>query len=615
MVVWIKRTGSNTDKEDFYLLYYSWSGTAKSVKYKGKNGSCTSTGGYTDEESDIRQALDGNECGTNTPAKQIAEGMWREKKTYGSWTRMSVPIYYINNDVPQKMNLIFSASNYPNFRANSGLYSGNSLYVDDVELVYSSKIQKLFVGGIEWKGFDPNSEAVQYYALGETATEIPTIEAKRGLGSLTNARGTTVNFAGRTLSGSEITITKGNLTDQPTTIVVKSEDGKSTTTYKIQFQKAASSNAKLAGISYVYGTDTTLIPGFSPTKYNYEVELPYGTKKAPVIVAELQEDKQTVAITQPGSVTGSATIKVTAANGTATQTYTLNFKVGLLSDNELQDILVNGKSVPGFTPSQTVYKVSLPVTTTEMPTVTTVSKPEYGNDQTVVHTKPSVIDGGVYQLSVTTPGNKIAKVYKLNFKLEKSSYSYLKDLKVEGGYIAEFQPNNFTYYINLPMGTTSLPKITYTMGDEFQTVSVSELGAGVVDGTVRITVTAGNGDQSVYKLVFSTEKSDISTLNGIKIGGVALEGFSPEVTSYSYQLPVGTETLPEIEPILGDQYQTYAITTAGLNGKTRITVTAGDGSTTIYIIAFSVNAYTDNTLAGIFLNGVLIDGWRRMNTG
>ena len=220
LVVWIKRTGSNTDKEDFYLLYYSWSGTAKGTKYKGKNGSCTSTGGYTDEESDVRQALNGNECGTNTMAKQIAEGMWREKKTYGSWTRMSVPIYYMNSDAPQKMNLIFSASNYPNFRANSGLYAGNSLYVDDVEMVYSSKIQKLYIGEVEWKGFDPNSSEVQVYSLGESATSIPSIEAVRGVGSITNARGTTVNFAGRTLSGSEISITKGNLTNQPTVITV-----------------------------------------------------------------------------------------------------------------------------------------------------------------------------------------------------------------------------------------------------------------------------------------------------------------------------------------------------------------------------------------------------------
>ena len=598
MSVWIKRTGNNWNKEDYYLLYYAWVKEAKGTSYKGKNGSCTSHN-ETNEESDIRIAVNGNECKTTVTGEQVCEGMWRERAQYGNWTNIRVPIYYMNNNVPNYMNIIFSASNYPNFRANDGLFAGNSLYVDDVQLIYSSKVQKLFVDGKEWKGFDPNSTDIQYYSLGETATTIPAIEAKRGAGSITNARGETTPFAGRQLSGNEITITYGNLTDQPTTIVVRAEDGSSTTTYRIQFQKAASSNAKLAGIT-INGEPLT---GFSATKYNYNVDLPYGTTAAPVVAAEKQEDAQTIAITQPTSVNGTATIKVTAANKTTTQTYTIAFKVGLLADNELQDIQVNGKSIPGFNPSQTIYKVSLPVGTTAMPTVTAVSKYPQG-EQTIVHTAPSVIDGGVYQISVTTPGNQIAKVYKLNFKLEASSYTYLQNLQVAGGYIANFQPDNFTYYINLPMGTTAIPAITYTAGDEFQTISVSELGEGVLDGTVRVTVTAGNGDQSVYKLVFSTEKSDVSTLAGIKIGGVDLPGFSPDVTSYNYALPVGTTAVPEILTIPGDEYQKPAvITTAGVNGKTRITVTAGDGSTTIYIIAFSVETFSVNTLASLNVAG------------
>ena len=131
MSVWIKRTGPATHAEDFYLLYYAWSGTAKGSKYKAKNGNCSSPGTQTNEESDIRLALDANECGTDQKANQIAEGMWREKKEYGNWTNIKVPIYYFNNDVPTMMNIIFSASNYPNYRANDGLYKGNSLYVDD----------------------------------------------------------------------------------------------------------------------------------------------------------------------------------------------------------------------------------------------------------------------------------------------------------------------------------------------------------------------------------------------------------------------------------------------------------------------------------------------------
>ena len=120
------------------------------------------------------------------------------------------------------MNVIFSASNYPNFRANSGLYEGNSLYVDDVELIYSSKIHKLYVDGKEWKGFDPNTSDVQIYALGEDADKVPTLEAMRGAGSLTNARGATKSFPGRKLQGSEINIVYGDLDKKPTVITVTS---------------------------------------------------------------------------------------------------------------------------------------------------------------------------------------------------------------------------------------------------------------------------------------------------------------------------------------------------------------------------------------------------------
>ncbi|MBR1878621.1 MAG: hypothetical protein IJ814_06430 [Paludibacteraceae bacterium] len=618
MSVWIKRTGDNWDKEDFYLLYYAWSGQARGDKYKAKNLSCTSVTKY-DEESDIRLALNGNECGTAVKVTQVAEGMWRERKNYGQWTNIRVPIYYMNNTDPTTMNIIFSASNYPNFRANSGLYAGNSLYVDDVEMIYSSKIHKLYIDGKEWKGFDPNSSEVQTYALGENATAVPSIEALRGAGSLTNAAGTTVQFAGRTLSGSEITITKGDLSSKPTTIVVKSEDGKSTTTYKIQFTKAASSNAKLASIS----VNGAVIEGFSPTKYTYNVTLPYGTTAVPVVAAEGQEDGQTIAVTQPTSTAGTAVIKVTAANKTATQTYTLNFSVGQLADNTLRDIRVNGNSIPGFTPSQATYKVSLPVGTSKL-TIEPVSAYEAGA-QTITVTPATLptgeaINGATVQISVTTPGNQTPKVYKLNFRLEASSYTYLKDLQVSGSQIQQcspakdgdlqqiaFTPENMTYYVNLRMGTKQLPQITYTPGDEYQTVKIDTAG---IDGTTRITVTAGNKtDQSVYKIIFSTEKSEISTLAGIKVGGVLIDGFRSDKTTYDYPLPVGTTVLPEIEPVAGDEFQKITVTTNGVNGATRITVTAENGNTTVYVINFSVAAYTDNTLKALYVDGVLIDGW------
>ena len=599
MSVWIKRTGNNTDKEDFYLLYYAWSGTAKSSKYKGKNGSCTSVS-KTNEESDIRIALDGNECGTDQKANQIAEGMWRERKTYGDWTNIKVPIYYFNNDAPTMMNIIFSASNYPNYRANSGLYDGNSLWVDDVSLIYSSKIQKLYIDDKEWKGFDPNNTGEQVYSLGQSATTLPKIEAKRGIGTLTNAHGETANFTGRTLSGKEITITNGEIDGAPTTITVRAEDGSSTTTYKIKFVRAASTNSKLAGLS-VNGEPITT---FNPNTLNYTYELPYGTTDVPVVSADKAEDGQTISITQPTSTTGKATVVVTAADKKTTSTYTIQFAVALLSDNTLKDIKVNGNSVAGFTPTQTIYRVSLPVGTTDMPDVEAVSAYPDGA-QTITHTPPAQVEGGQYQISVTTPGNPVAKVYKLNFKLEASSYTYLTDLQM-GGYITGFQPDVLTYYVNLPLGTTELPKVTYVAGDPYQTITVED---GGLDGTTRVIVTAANGDQSIYKIIVSTEKSDVKTLQNILLDGVPLEGFSPDKVQYNVALPIGTETLPTIEPVASDEYQTINIVLGGVDGTTRITVTAGNGETMVYQITFSVEKATNNTLRMITLDGKDLEGF------
>ena len=604
MSVWIKRTGSNVDKENFYLLYYAWSGTSKGSKYKAKNGSCTSIS-QTNEESDIRLALDANECGTDQKANQIAEGLWYEKKAYGDWTNIRVPIYYFNNEVPTMMNIIFSASNYPNFRANSGLYEGNALYVDDVEMIYSSKIQKLFIGGKEWKGFDPNSTEEQNYSLGRTATTIPDIKAYRGVGSLTNAKGTTVQFSGRELSGGEISITNGSIDGEPSVITVKSEDGKSTTVYKIKFVREASKNAKLNNI-YINGN---AINNFQPGVISYNYQLPYGTQTAPEVTVDKQEDEQTVDITQPNSVNGTATIKVTAADKKTTNTYTINFSVALLSDNTLKDIKVNGVSIAGFTPTQTAYRVSLPTSTNSIPSVEAVSAYPAG-EQTITQTAPTSVadlDGSQHTISVTTPGNQTPKTYRLTYKLEASSYSLLKSLQMGDNLITNFDPNQFTYYVNLPIGSTELPKITYEKGESTQTVTVQE---GGLNGVSKVTVVAGNGfDQSEYKIVVATAKSEISSLNMIYVGGVALEGFDPTKTSYTYTLPIGTTELPAITYDKGDEYQKVNMTTGGINGTTRLVVTAENGSSTIYQITFSVYKATNATLKMIYLDGQPLDGF------
>ena len=592
MSVWIKRVGPNVDKEDFYLLYYAWSGTAKGDKYKAKNGGCSSVS-QTNEESDIRIALDANECGTTQQANQIAEGMWREMKQYGDWTNIRVPIYYFNDDVPEMMSIIFSSSNYPNFRAKDGLYKNNALYVDDVELIYSSKIDKLYIREREWKAFDPNSTEEQVYSVGK-ATEIPAVFGVRGAGSITNARGNTATFPGRKLTNEEFQILQpGTIDGDPMIIQVNATDGSSSMTYKIKFVSAASNNARLADIQ-VNGNN---INGFNAYLNTYNVALPYGTTTVPVVTATAQDAGATVTITQATSTTGTATIHVAAADGTTTNTYTLNFSVAELSDNTLEAIYMDGELVPGFLPTKNNYTISLPLGTTEAPIITWQSAYADG-EQTIALIKNSLEEGA--QITVSVPAAQTTRTYKLTYKIEASSYAYLAGISLNGQPIEDFSPEKTSYSFTLPMGTTTLPNITWTQGDPYQTVTLTE---GGVDGTTRIVVTAAAGNTITYRLNFSTEKSSNNALQGIALDGTPLEGFHPDTLNYTLTLPTGTTTLPVVTYTPGDDYQTVTINTSAATRTIRIVVKAGDGSSRIYTLTFEVEKSANALLKMIYLDG------------
>ena len=593
MSVWIKRTGDNTDIEDFYLLYYAWTGTAKSSSYKNKNGGCTSVSQKTNEESDIRLALNGNECGTDEKATQIAEGMWRERKTYGDWTNIRVPIYYMSDEEPSMMNIIFSASNYPNFRANDSLFEGNSLYVDDVELIYSSKLDELYINERKWNAFDPNSTEEQVYSVGK-ATTIPTISGVRGVGSITNARKTTVKFRGRTLTNDEFQILQqGAIDGDPMIIQVHATDGSSTTTYKIKFVSAASNNARLADIQ-VNGSN---INGFNAYLNTYNVQLPYGTTEVPVVTATAQDAGATVTITQPTSTTGTATIHVAAADGTTTNTYTLHFSIAKLSDNTLQAIYIDGELVPAFSPTKNNYTISLPLGTTTTPTITWQSAYADGA-QTITLTKNTLDEGA--QITVSAPAAQNTRTYKLTYKIEASSYAYLAGISLNGQPIDGFSPEQTNYAITLPIGTTTLPAITWTQGDPYQTVTITE---GGVDGTTRIVVTAAAGNSVTYRLNFSTEKSTNNALQAIALDGTPLEGFHPDTLNYTLTLPAGTTTLPVVTYTPGDDYQTVSVSTSAATNTVRIVVKAGNGASRVYTLTFVIEKSANALLKMIYLDG------------
>ncbi|MFI3296788.1 MAG: hypothetical protein R3Y59_04055 [bacterium] len=578
LAVWIKRDYST--QEDANIVVYSWSGTSKGSSYMALGGSCTSTGDHYDEESDIRLAYDANVCGTSVTATQISEGSWRSSAKYTDWTEIKVPIAYLTNDVPDKINVIISASNYPNFRSKN-VESGSILYVDDLSLIYSSKVHDLLLDNRSMSGFSQDQYTYNY-ELGATATKVPTITLKR---------------SGRLLSSSEYTISYGAI-GEATTITVKAEDGSSTTTYTVNFAAQLSTNPRPADILI----DGESVANFNNYVYTYNVELPYGTTEIPTITIDPAESGQTYTVTAPTSLPGSAVVTVIAEDGTTSQSYTINFTLASLTDNTLTDISVNGITVTGFASTTNNYTVELPVGTVDDPIVTYTTA--YPDEHTIVVDNQG-LSGGV-TISVTPTGTTLTRVYRLTFVITASTYSYLQSITVDGVELEGFDPTTLTYSVALPVGTAELPAIAWEQGDAYQTVTAEY---GGTDGTTRITVVSQSGAISIYRITFSTEQSSISTLQNIYLDGVALDGFDAATTEYTVSLPIGTTTEPTITWVVGDSYQTVSFILGGLTSSSRIIVKAQDGTTTTYTISYVVEQSSNSTLNSIELDGIELDGF------
>jgi hypothetical protein len=90
---------------------------------------------------------------------------------------------------------------------------------------------------------------------------------------------------------------------------------------------ALSNDATLSDLKVNAGS----VAGFTPGTNTYSVVLPYGTTVVPTVSATVNEPNATTVITQAASVSGSATVVVTAMDGTTKLTYTINFSVNPVS--------------------------------------------------------------------------------------------------------------------------------------------------------------------------------------------------------------------------------------------------------------------------------------------
>ncbi len=145
----------------------------------------------------------GGDVETSADFELIGKNIYNIAGEQADWKELVIPIEYSSNATPTKFNVIFSANDY--FTTEVGL--DNTLTVDDVKLLYYSRLASLKVNGNDVTGFDPetyeydlsdiempaDASAITYTLLGNSGTATATValdnDNNQALITVTNPQG------------------------------------------------------------------------------------------------------------------------------------------------------------------------------------------------------------------------------------------------------------------------------------------------------------------------------------------------------------------------------------------------------------------------------------------
>lgn len=139
-------SGNNTRSS---VIAYLWNGSTSQANVPGVNASNPKKVAMFDRDINVlNMSTDGHQGGAVTyKHKLIAkiESYTTEQPT--EWTEWTIPFVYVSensNETPEKINVIFAASDYFN---SSNVTAGVKLCIDDVSLVYYKHLKSLTIDG------------------------------------------------------------------------------------------------------------------------------------------------------------------------------------------------------------------------------------------------------------------------------------------------------------------------------------------------------------------------------------------------------------------------------------------------------------------------------------
>ncbi len=401
------------------------------------------------------------------------------------------------------------------------------------------------------------------------------------------------------------------------TVVVTAQDGSTTITYTVVVTRGS-----IATLSNLSLSNTSISPAFAPATTSYSASVGNLVRSKTITVTPTLTDPA-ASVTVNGIAVASGTasspiylnvgantisVAVTAADGSAMQTYTITVTRAASIDANLASISPGtGPLTPAFDPNTTIYTISVKNAVSSMTVKAIVDDANATmtvNGVTLASgttSQPAALAEGAsttITIKVTAENTGVKQTYTITVTRAPSPNASLAAIGPSITPLTpSFSPATTSYTLSTGNATASMT-LKPTAGDVNATITVNgtsvsqgtlSQGIALAEGTattVNVTVTAQDGTTSkTYTLNVTRAPSVNATLARMSLSsGTFSPAFNPATLSYTSAVPNSTSTI-KVTPTATDANATITV-----NGTT---VTTGTASGTI---ALNVGANTITTV-------------------
>ena len=425
-------------------------------------------------------------------------------KYNSNWERYTCPFFYYGEthdiesegDAKRTPGKALSGSERPsyalatistNYLAGKGS-AGDELHVDDIEMIYNSKLVNISVNGTKISGF---SKDVYSYKVDQVyQSGMITYESDGRYASVEESFDDATQVLTLTVKGDNY-----------------SEDNTNKHVYSISFACPAKINGFAIG--------GTALAEFSSDKLEYTIDKVYYNVKESISYT----NSNCAAVSEVWDE-ATNTLKVTV---TAADTKVYSFKFHAPYGSQLKSLSIAGAPVAGFSPDVYSYKVDNPYDASKL-TFTV-------DDDATYETS---FDNTNYVLTIKVKGADFAEnssnehEYKVQYHAPYESL--LTDLKVNGVSLTDFSSSMYSY-TTPKVYTEGVTKITYTQSEK-ATVEVSFDAATLIYKLVVKGVDYADNKENIHTYSIQFHASYDSYLTSLKIDGVSVADFSSSTYSY-----------------------------------------------------------------------------------